>query len=379
MQEVLLNRIKKEACGIIPFAAKTPLLLAVFCLLVFSSMSADAADNENCLMCHKYRQIGRIDEEGKKRSYYVDENIYANTTHRNVPCRDCHTYITKLPHDPITEEVNCANECHIKPPFSKENFSHKKIIEVYNDSVHGIKADDPPELKSAKPHCKYCHLNPIFTRVEEERIAFDKTLSRCLNCHEKKGVTQAYKHITHRLRHKTSRSPQEIVNLCAKNCHQEAEMMKSFNVSEESLEAVETYTRSVHGKSVTLGSEEAADCISCHSTNAIHDIYKKDDKKSSVHAENRTSTCRQCHTNVGDQFARIDVHSKLDPHKKPVLYYMNTGLAFVFYGSVFGLVGLMLIETIGRRRDGIKWQIRGGTTWRGFSKLKTDIKKILNR
>ena len=379
IQNVLINRNRKDVWGLISFAAKVSLFLSFFSLIILSSYSAEAADNENCLMCHKYRQIGRIDEEGKKRSYYVDENIYANTTHRNVPCRDCHTYITKLPHDPITEEVNCANECHIKPPFSKENFSHKKLIAVYEDSAHGIKEGDSPELKSAKPYCKYCHLNPIFTRVEEGRIAFDNTLNRCLNCHEKKGVTQAYKHITHRLRHKTSRSPQEVVNLCSKNCHQENELMKTFNVSKENLDAVETYSQSVHGKSVALGSQEAADCISCHATTAIHDIYKKDDKRASVHPDNRTETCRQCHTNVGAQFASIDVHSKLDPEKKPVLYYMNAGLSFVFYGSVLGLVGLMIIETVGRKKDGIKWQIRGGTTWRGISKIKTDIKNILNK
>jgi hypothetical protein len=195
------------------FFIKTSSFLAL--LLLFSSIGiqAEAADKENCLMCHKYRQIGRIDELGIKRVYYVNENIYANTTHRNVPCRDCHTYITKIPHDPVTEEVNCANECHIKPPFSKENFSHKKIIDVYNKSVHGLHEDDSEELKEAKPYCKYCHLNPIYTRVEEGRIKFEETLSRCLNCHERKGVTQAYKHITHRLRSKTSRSPQQIVQV----------------------------------------------------------------------------------------------------------------------------------------------------------------------
>jgi len=351
------------------YVLKVSIIIAVFSLLCLSSTPAVAADKENCLMCHKYKQLGRIDEEGRKRNYSVDENIYANTTHRNVPCRDCHSYIKKLPHDPITEEVNCANECHIKPPFSKENFSHKKIIEVYNNSAHGKKDDDSQAVKDAKPHCKYCHLNPLYTMVDETRVAFDTTLTRCLNCHERKGVTQAYKHITHRLRHKTSRSPQEIVQLCSKNCHEEIDTMKTLNVSPESLEAVETYNQSVHGKSVALGSQVAADCVSCHATSAIHDIYKKDDPKATVHKEKIANTCKQCHKDANKQFARIDVHSKIDK-EKPVLYVANTSLHFVFYGSVFGLVGLMLLETFGRKKDGIKWQIRKGTTWRGKSKRK---------
>jgi hypothetical protein len=341
-----------------------------FIVMAFGLSTASpalAADKENCLMCHKYRQLGRIDEDGRKRNYNVDENIYSNSVHRNVPCRDCHTSITKLPHDPVTDEVNCANECHVKPPFSKENFSHKHIIDVYNKSVHGIKEDDSPEVKKAKPYCKYCHLNPTYTHAEDQ-IAYETTLARCLNCHERRGVTQAYKHISHRLRHKTSRSPQEIVALCSKNCHADVEMMKSFNVTRESIESVETYNKSIHGKAVALGSQEAADCVSCHATSAIHDIYKKDEKQAMVNEANRVRTCEQCHDNVNSRFIQIDVHSGLTREEKPLLYFVNVGLTFAFYGSVFGLIGLMLIETISRKKDGIKWQIRHGTTWRGVSK-----------
>ena len=348
----------------------TSLFLALLLVYAVVAPRAEGADKENCLMCHKYRQIGRIDEQGRKRSYYVNENIYANTTHRNVPCRDCHTYINKLPHDPVTEEVNCANECHIKPPFSKENFSHQKTIDIYKKSVHGIKEEDSAEVREAKPYCKYCHLNPVFTRVEEERIAFDQTLSRCLNCHERRGVTQAYKHITHRLRHKTSRSPQEIVQLCAKNCHADLVLMKDLNVSKESLEAVETYNESIHGKAIGLGSQKAADCVSCHATSAIHDIYKKDEPQSTVNKTSLVKTCSQCHENVNERFIQIDVHSAIEPHEKPFLYTVNMGLSAAFYGSVLGLIGLALLETYGRRKDGIEWQIRRGTSWRGVSKRK---------
>lgn len=357
---------------ILKFIIKSSLFLLISFLMISIPSNAEAADKENCLMCHKYRQIGRIDEQGIKKSYYVNENIYANTTHRNVPCRDCHTYITRLPHDPVTDEVNCANECHIKPPFSKENFSHKKIIAVYNKSVHGIQPGDSEELKEAKPYCKYCHLNPTYTRVEEGRIAYEETLSRCLNCHERKGVTQAYKHITHRLRSKTSRSPQEIVQLCAKNCHADLVLMKKLNVSRESMEAVETYNESIHGKAVGLGSQKAADCVSCHATSAIHDIYKKDEPHATVNKANLVKTCSQCHEDVNERFAQIDVHSAIEPHEKPVLYSVNAILQVVFYGSVLSLIGLAMLESYGRRRDGIHMQILHGTSWRG---KKPDKKK----
>jgi hypothetical protein len=78
-------------------------------------------------MCHKYRFLGRIDENGKRSNHNVNEDIFLGSIHRNVPCRDCHTSIKKIPHDPVKEEVNCANECYIDPPLSGNlmgNFCH---------------------------------------------------------------------------------------------------------------------------------------------------------------------------------------------------------------------------------------------------------------
>ncbi len=340
------------------------LFLLLAASILYPAIKAEGSDKENCLMCHKYRQIGRIDEMGRKISYYVSEDIYANTVHRNVPCRDCHTYIDRIPHEPVNEQVDCANKCHVRPPFSKENFSHKRIVETYNASVHGIRKDDPDTVRQAKPYCKYCHLNPVFSRIDEKKISFDKTLARCLNCHEKKGVTQAYKHITHRLRHKTSRPPGEIVSLCADDCHGDRKLMRSLDVSEESLDAVSTYNESIHGKAVRLGSLVAADCISCHASSAIHDIYKKDNPAATVNKANLVQTCSQCHEKVSANYTSINVHNTLESGKDPVLRMLAKGLTLVFYGSVFGLIGLALIETWGRKRDGIRWQLKNGTTWR---------------
>ncbi|MEN8263931.1 MAG: hypothetical protein ABFR82_10735 [Nitrospirota bacterium] len=151
--------------------------------------------------------------------------------------------------------------------------------------------------------------------------------------------------------------------------------MKKLNVSKESLEAVESYNESIHGKAVGLGSEKTADCVSCHATSAIHDIYKLSEKEATVHKDNLVNTCRQCHENVNERFVQIDVHSRIGKHEKPILYFMNLGLTFVFYGSVFGLVGLMVLESYGRRKDGIKIQIIDGTSWREKKKSKTKEKK----
>ena len=180
------------------------LMTGIFVLLL-SDSGAEAADEYNCLLCHKHRKMGRIDQNGKRWNYNVDEILYNHSVHRSVECPDCHTYITKIPHDPVTQKVNCGNQCHIKPPFAQKDFSHEKIINIYNHSAHGIRPEDSEALKNAKPYCKYCHLNPVYIPLYEEPEYYKQTLLRCTNCHPERGVIQAYRHITHRLRKKTSR------------------------------------------------------------------------------------------------------------------------------------------------------------------------------
>jgi hypothetical protein len=191
----------------------TILLFIIPGIALSGCSGAEAADKENCLMCHKYPSLARIDENGLVKNDYINEHIFLNSLHGEVPCRDCHTYIKKFPHDPVTEKVNCGNTCHIKPPFAQDNFSHEKIIEVFSSSIHSSKPDDSPLMKESDPDCKYCHLNPVYKRVDEKTISYGKTLDRCLNCHKRRGVSEAYRHMMHRLRHKTSRSSREIVAL----------------------------------------------------------------------------------------------------------------------------------------------------------------------
>ena len=346
-----------------PLAKLTAMLVAGVVLLIVA-VPAIGADKENCLMCHKYPFLGRVDSDGKRHNYHVDEALFERSLHRTIECRECHTYITKFPHDPVTEKVNCANRCHMKPPHAEAYFSHSGIVNTFGSSIHAAQADDPPNAHQGKPDCKYCHRNPIYAHVEEVRIDFETTLRRCINCHLKEGITPAYRHVVHRLRHKTSRSPQDIVALCAQ-CHADEALMAKFNPSKKALKAVKSYQQSIHGKKVALGSQAAADCISCHASAAIHDIFKKDDQRSTVNTANLEATCKQCHVQTGPRFIQIAVHPSMDPETNPLLFLMSIVFKMMLYGTVFGLLGMMLLETFGRKRDGLKWQIRRGTTWRG--------------
>jgi hypothetical protein len=324
---------------------------------------AEAADVENCLMCHKYPSLARIGADGLVKNYYVKEHLFLNSLHGKVACRGCHTYIKKFPHDPVMEKVNCANVCHIKPPFAEENYSHKKIIDVFDTSIHAIKPDDSPLMKASDPDCKYCHLNPLYKRVDEKTIPYGKSLDRCLNCHKRKGVTEAYHHMMHRLRHKTSRSSQDIVALCA-GCHGNVPLIKKLQLTGRALDAVQTYEQSIHGKMIALGSERAADCISCHASSLLHDIYKPDNPKSTINEKNLLATCKNCHKKINKYFVKIAVHPSLEDPHNPILFVIsNMVLRLMLYGTVFGLMALLFVETFRRRKDGAGMKLKSGTSW----------------
>jgi len=339
------------------------ILLFILGMALSGCSRAEAADVENCLMCHKYPSLARIGADGLVKNYYVKEHLFLNSLHGKVACRGCHTYIKKFPHDPVTEKVNCANVCHIKPPFAEENFSHKKIIDVFDTSIHAIKPDDSPLMKASDPDCKYCHLNPLYKRVDEKTISYGKSLDRCLNCHKRKGVTEAYHHMMHRLRHKTSRSSQEIVALCS-GCHGNVPLMKKLQLTGRALDAVQTYEQSIHGKMTALGSEKAADCISCHASSLLHDIYKPDNPKSTINEKNLQATCKNCHKKINKYFVKIAVHPSLEDPHNPILFVLNNMvLRLMLYGTVFGLMALLFLETFRRRKDGAGMKLKSGTSW----------------
>jgi hypothetical protein len=67
------------------------------------------------------------------------------------------------------------------------------------------------------------------------------------------------------------------------------------------------------------------------------------------------------------------VHPGTKHEENLFIYIASIGLGYALYGSVLSLVGLMLLETFGRRKDGIKFLLRNGTSWRGQS--KRELKK----
>src|SRR3989339_1312401 len=101
--------------------------------LIYSSHTR-AADELNCILCHKYIGMSRIDEEGKFRLFYINEKMFKSGPHGKVKCLDCHRDINQIPHEPA-KKVNCTIECHIDEPSGGKHFTHEPIAQTLEKSV----------------------------------------------------------------------------------------------------------------------------------------------------------------------------------------------------------------------------------------------------
>jgi len=290
-------------------------LLAVMstAISLFIIPSLMAADVENCIMCHKYSGLGRIDENGKKRLFYVNETSYNHSAHGRLRCKDCHVNIEKFPHVDL-EKVDCATECHLVEPSVEKKFSHANMIKKYDLSVHA-KKDAQGKLKENVedlPTCTYCHenriLEPIILAEGFEGISRE-ILERCLGCHEDEEWTRTYySHLTHRL--KQRRSSKKMVELCD-SCHEDEEKMKRHG-----LEATGTFRDTFHWQSIKYGDTNAPNCIDCHAPLGYfsHEIMPKSDPRSAINEKNLVNTCsnvnglQQCHPGATPAFAQGTIH-----------------------------------------------------------------------
>jgi hypothetical protein len=342
-------------------------LTVSFTLLFFITFSAPsasyAADIGNCLLCHKYPGISRIDEEGQMRLFYVNESIFNNSVHAKVKCEGCHTDIKEIPHK-AAKKVDCLVECHIVEPSTEKKFSHKDVDTFINISVHGKYDKKGNEKKYVEdyPGCKNCHDNPLYRPLSFfKRVRpgiSEQSLGRCRVCHKKdEFIYRFYNHITTRL-HK-SRNPINIAEVCAR-CHNDAALVARHEMS---TRAVFSYGETFHGKAARFLDERVPDCLDCHVNKgaSVHQMLSREDPDSSIHENNKGKVCAtiDCHPSASPKLAKYAVHAEFSLEQSPAQYFFTFFFIVLTGGTLLPLMGIIFLDilrrffphaTIGRRK-----------------------------
>lgn len=239
---------------------RTILFWAGVALLLLSAANAE----DKCLACHS--------QMGDKPSKMFLGDVHNK---KGITCAGCHGGNSNT--DEVEEAMNskkgylgvpsgdaisqaCAN-CHSNASRMVKEYQSdltRKQLELLTGSVHGK-----------------------LSTTGKERIV------QCTTCHNAHGIVSATNPAS-------PVYPLNVTKTCAK-CHANATFMRQYNPA-LSIDQMEKYRTSVHGKKNAQGDAKVAACASCHGS---HDIRSVADVKSKVYATNLPATCGKCHANAG--------------------------------------------------------------------------------
>lgn len=340
----------------------------VFCLLACwltgHAVTAVAADPENCLLCHRYQGLSRMDDDGEAvRLYYVDPDYYdrALGPHAQLRCTACHerTEVEVIPHQPVSP-VDCTRTCHLQSPGQVETlFAHDTIESALQSSVHNRDVldesnrllDEP--LAENQARCLLCHDEPTFRRGDHTWAEQEAGTRRCSVCHTdmlQQDTSYYYWHVLARTR--PAWSPERIVRSCS-TCHANEKIQNTFELSN----ATATYLASFHGKAMLLGDDSTAHCLDCHAPEMgdIHMTLASSNPDSSTHPGRLPDTCRSaaCHPGAGERITSAAIHLDLST-SRGVEYFIGA-LFVLLIVSTFGpsvvLQSLELLHIVIGRHD----------------------------
>jgi hypothetical protein len=330
--------------------------LFLFCvclaLLLFFQPDTYSADIGNCLLCHKYPGLSRVDDKGNLRLLYINEEIFNRSVHSRVKCENCHTDIKKIPHDEA-KKVDCLQECHIVEPSTETKFSHKEVSDFLSKSIHGRtdKYGSAKEFADDMPTCKNCHENPLYRPLSffkgTRYGVSEDAMSRCRVCHKKDDfIFRFYNHVTGRL-HRT-RIPLNIAEVCAR-CHDDPEKISRHNLS---TKAVFSYGETFHGKAARFLDERIPDCLDCHvkKGESIHQILSHENPDSATHTENKGTICAKtdCHPKASPKLAKYGVHAEFNLTQNPIHYFITLFFIVLTGGTLLPLMVIIFLDLLRR-------------------------------
>ena len=290
-----------------------------------SAATAPAAlDNALCLGCHGQPGFSR----------HVAPERFANSVHGKRQCVECHQEITEVPHQAgLQRKVSCIT-CHDdlwkQAQSEGTTAQHARLgvvvdqIDRYMKSVHARPNRDDQSRTNAT--CYNCHdAHYVYPLGSQERTEWRLNIpNTCGKCHylersaygtsvhgeevlQKKNPAAAICsdcHTTHDIDRPEKDAVKIAITKNCGSCHQ-----KSY----------ESYRQTYHGQVHALGYAYTAKCYDCHGSHAVQRVALT---TSSVHPDNRLSTCRTCHANATQGFVTFEPHANThDRERYPYMWY----------------------------------------------------------
>lgn len=228
---------------------------------------------QTCGSCHGQKLVMDSGGLSTTPAFSYHESVHgkavaADGKSKAAVCTDCHNA-----HDILgaNEEKSSIFKFNIPQTCGK---CHGEVSKVYMTSVHGKAI---ARGSSEAPVCTTCH-----------------------------GIHNIKSHIDPT----SSVAAQNIARTTCGQCHGNVRMTREFGLSSS---RIKSYEDSYHGLAKRLGSDEAANCASCH---GVHNILPKDDPRSMVNPANLPKTCGRCHPGAGAKFAVGQIHLDSPPAGK---------------------------------------------------------------
>ena len=268
-------------------------------------------------------------------------------------CVSCHGSHDVLRADDPASPTNPANVP------ARCGTCHAPSLESYRNGVHGAALEQTANPRAAT--CASCHTAHGVARatLPWSTVAPARLATTCAACHLEAGLryapsvharaaergaphpgTCADCHGSHEIAPATAPGSatsvlQVSVATCAR-CHEPVELTQIHGLG---AGVVADFRGSFHGLALAAGDRRVANCASCH---GYHEVRPSWDPLSRINPANLATTCGQCHTGAGPQFARGGIH-----HLPRTFGHRLVDIVRLMYRMMIaGIIGLMLVHNV---------------------------------
>ena len=347
-------------------------VLLALALLVPVAATPAAAQQLQCDRCHGelelLRQRVRSLEDAER--LLAPSDVLHASAHGALACAECHTGVTRYPHD-AGAETRASASCHAPADSAWGRGAHANVQDrdpVRCTSCHGIHdvatvatwesasgipmanaaclaCHEAHSMPAGGPHtntvlCASCHgAHDVRPPVDISSTLHPlRQVETCGGCHER--IAEIWQRDVHADTLRALGAPGHVAAETLPGCtachdghgmiHPDSAAFPANSVDRCAAcheRRANSYFGSYHGKATVLGSSVVATCADCH---GAHGIRPSTEAASLVHADNLVDTCGNCHEHARPAFVKYDSHPEpLNRARNPWIFY-----SFVFMNSV---------------------------------------------